>query len=247
MQAGTPLFTRTPAWQKRNLSTALGGWAELKHDLLLYSEQPMAAEMGGGGDGGPPAPIVLAYVEPNLPFWDAALSLLAFQDQALTRLNANTDHLKGINKELRERMENLRTITRQELRGEQVSEDDMQGMAEIGGWAEQLTFNILKTDRLPERERHLGVVADVYAYNGDVLEEAVGAADALYTVVEINGTTVVAVGPVFSYYEFPSRTRLTDEEWQARLVKGAPPRPTWLNDIVVPVPKFNTKEREPTM
>jgi hypothetical protein len=87
----------------------------------------------------------------------------------------------------------------------------------------------------------VGVVADVYAYNADVLEEAVGAVDALYTVVDINGTTVVAVGPVFSYYEFKSGTRLTDEEWQAKLNTSPPPRPTWLREIMVPVPKLNTK------
>lgn len=239
---GTPLFAATPAWQKRNLSTALGGWAELKHDLLLYSEQPAAAEMGGGGGGGPPAPIILAYVEPNLSFWDAALSLLAFQDQSLTRLQANTPHLRGLNKELRAKMETMRRITRQELNHEKVSESDMVELAQIGGWAEYLTFNILKTDRLPERERHLGVVADVYAYNAQVLEEAVGAVDALYTVVEINGTTVVAVGPVFSYYEFQSPSRLTDEEWQAKLNTAPPARPSWLRELIVSMPKLNTKE-----
>ncbi|WP_460555965.1 DUF3160 domain-containing protein [Hymenobacter daeguensis] len=244
-EAGTPLFAGTPAWQQRNLSTALGGWAELKHDLLLYAEQPQAAEMGGGGGGGPPEPIILAYVEPNLPFWDAALDLLAFQDKALTRLQANTPHLSGLNKELREKLETVRKIAQQELRHEQVSKADMVEMAQIGGWAEFLTFSILKTDRLSERERHLGVVADVYAHNADVLEEAVGAVDALYTVVEINGTTVVAVGPVFSYYEFQSPSRLTDEEWQARLATSPPARPTWLRALIVPVPELNTKEREP--
>ncbi|MCS2582582.1 DUF3160 domain-containing protein [Bacteroides sp. BFG-551] len=40
-------------------------WAELKHDAILYGEQPMAAECGGAG---PPDPIVVGYVEPNLPF-----------------------------------------------------------------------------------------------------------------------------------------------------------------------------------
>ena len=243
--AGTPLFARTPAWQKRNLSTALGGWAELKHDLLLYSERPMAAEMGDGG-GGPPEPTVLAYVEPNVPFWDAALALLAFQDEALNRLNVNTDHLEGINKELREKITSLRTIAQQELRGEQVSESDMLEMAQIGGWAEQVTFNILKTDHLSDRERHVAVVADVYAYNEDLLEVGVGAADALYAVVDINGTTVVAVGPVFSYYEFKSPTPLTDEEWQAKLKTSPPPRPTWLRELLIPLPNLNPKsDREP--
>ncbi|GAA4347397.1 hypothetical protein GCM10023185_02480 [Hymenobacter saemangeumensis] len=242
---GTPLFARTPAWQKRNLSTALAGWAELKHDLLLYTEQPIAAEMGGGGEG-PPEPDVLAYVEPNLPFWEAALELLAYQDRTLTRLKVNTEHLSEINKELRETIEKMRTISQLELRGEKVSQEYMREMAYVGGWAERLTFQILKTDQMPDRERHMGVVADVYAHNADVsnntiLEVGVGTADALYTIVDINGAAVVAVGPVFSYYEFSSPNRLTDEEWQARLAKSPPPRPTWLQELIVPLPKLNTK------
>lgn len=241
----TPLFAQTPAWQQRNLSTALAGWTELKHDLILYSEQPMAAEMGGGGGGGPPDPIILAYVEPSLPFWEAAISLLNYQDRALTKLQINTDHLSGINKEIREKLAQMRSITQQELRGEKLSEAAMIDLTQIGGWAEQVTFNILKTDRLPDREKHLGLVADVYAYNAgtseSILEEAVGAADALHIVVEINGTTVVAVGPVFSYYEFKSATRLTDEEWISRLATNPPARPTWLRNLLVPVPRLNTK------
>lgn len=242
----TPLFARTPAWQQRNLSTALAGWTELKHDLILYSEQPMGAEMGGGGGGGPPDPIILAYVEPNVPFWEAATSLLAYQDQALTKLKVNTEHLSGINKEIRDKLAQMRTISQQELRGEKLSEATMIDLTQIGGWAEQITFNILQTDKLPDHEKHLGLVADVYAYNAgtseSVLEEAVGAADALHVVVEINGTTVVAVGPVFSYYEFKSPTRLTDEEWLTKLAASPPPRPTWLRDLLVPVPTLNTKK-----
>lgn len=61
-----PGFMQTPEWGYKNLNTALASWAELKHDAILYGEQPMAAECGGAG---PPDPIVVGYVEPNLPFW----------------------------------------------------------------------------------------------------------------------------------------------------------------------------------
>lgn len=43
-----------------------GFLGRVKHDAILYGEQPMAAECGGAG---PPDPIVVGYVEPNLPFW----------------------------------------------------------------------------------------------------------------------------------------------------------------------------------
>jgi len=236
-----PYFARTPAWQRRNLSTALGGWAELKHDLLLYTEQPMGAEQGGGG-GGPPPPHHLGYVEPNLPFWDRAVALLAFQNQALHRLHANTPHLDGLNQDLSLLVGKLQKLARKEVAHQKLTIDEMNDLTAIGGQVEELTLRTLKlqsTDPLPDRERHVGVVADVYAYNQDVLEEAVGTADALYVVVDINGVPVLACGAIFSYYEFTSGTRLTDEEWRAQLAQKPRPRPTWLRDLIVPVPALN--------
>ncbi|QKG51594.1 DUF3160 domain-containing protein [Hymenobacter sp. BRD67] len=236
-----PLFTRTPAWQRRNLSTALGGWTELKHDLLLYSEQPMGAEMGGGG-GGPPPPHHLGYVEPTIPFWENALALLDFQAQALHRLHANTPHLDSLNKDLRKLTAKLYRLASKEVAHQALSLEEMKDLSHIGGEVESLTLRTLKLnggDPLPERERRVALAADVYAYNSDVLEEAVGAADALYVVVEVNGTPVLMRGAVFSYYEFVSTKRYTDEEWQAQLAKSPPPRPIWLHDLIVPVPALN--------
>ena len=239
-----PYFARTPAWQRRNLSTALAGWAELKHDLLLYTEQPSAAEMGGGG-GGPPGPNHLAYVEPNLPFWERSLALLALQETTLRRLHANTPHLDSLNHEIRALVGKLHDLAKKEVAHEKLTTDEMNDLTLIGGEVETLTLQTMKLhygDPLPDRERHLGTVADVYAYNETVLEEAVGAADVLYVVVDLNGAPVLARGAILSYYEFTSPTRLTDEEWKARLLTSAPPRPQWLRDLIVPVPALNRSD-----
>jgi hypothetical protein len=241
-----PYFARTPAWQRRNLSTALGGWAELKHDLLLYTEVPMGAEMGGG-DGGPPPPDHLGYVEPNLPFWERALGLLAFQNQTLHRLHANTPHLDSLNRDLQRLVTKLHDLAKKEVAHQKLTTAEMNDLVAIGGEVERLTLRTLKlseSDPLPDRERHIGSVADVYAFNQDVLEEAVGYADALYVVVDINGTPVLARGAIFSYYEFTSNNRLTDEEWRAQLKKAPRARPTWLRDLIVSVPALYTSEAE---
>ena len=236
-----PPFARTPAWQRRNLSTALGGWAELKHDLLLYTEQPSGAE-AGGATWGPPPPLHQSYVEPNLPFWDGALALLTQQERSLSLLKVNTEHLTGLNKEIQALVTNLRNMARKQLRHQPLTRAEQQRLSYIGGEVEGLTIQILKTTQLPDRERHLGVVADVYTFNGDALEEAVGAADAICVAVEIGGTWVLAQGAVFSYYEFTSPERLTDEEWRVKLAKQPPPRPSWLQDLIVPVKALNTQQ-----
>jgi hypothetical protein len=240
-----PYFARTPAWQRRNLSTALGGWAELKHDLLLYTEQPSGAEMGGGGYG-PPPPHHLAYVEPNLPFWERALALLDFQNETLHRLHANTPHLDGLNADIRKLVSKLHDLAKKEVAHQNLTTEEMNDLVTIGGEVEQLTLatlNVPGLDRLPDRERYVALAADVYAYNEDVLEEAVGNADALFVVVEINGLPVLARGAIFSYYEFTSPERLTDEAWQARLRKAPQARPSWLRDLIVPVKKLDINSR----
>src|SRR5262249_59276768 len=61
--AGYPSFMRNAAWTDKNLSTALGSWAELKHDTVLYGKQS-GAECGGGD-----VPVVRGYVEPNVELY----------------------------------------------------------------------------------------------------------------------------------------------------------------------------------
>ena len=62
-----PYFATTPAWEKKNLNTALGSWAELRHDTILYGKQS-GAECGGEEEYvHPPDP--KGYVEPNVEFY----------------------------------------------------------------------------------------------------------------------------------------------------------------------------------
>ena len=85
-----PGFMQTPEWGYKNLNTALASWAELKHDAILYGEQPMAAECGGAG---PPDPIVVGYVEPNLPFWRKMENILQATRLILQQNDSMTDDL----------------------------------------------------------------------------------------------------------------------------------------------------------
>ncbi len=91
-------------------------------------------------------------------------------------------------------------------------------------------------------ERCVAVVADVYNYNGEYLEEAVGAVDEIYVVTEINGKPYLTKGAVFSYYEFTENQPLSDEEWGTRVTSGnVPERPVWLKEIMVNSPTLESK------
>ena len=94
-------------------------------------------------------------------------------------------------------------------------------------------------------DRKVALVADVYTANADnnpdksILFEAVGGADEIYVVVELDGCLYLTRGAVLSYREFTQpigQPRLTDEEWQQQLEKN--PRkgvPEWINRIIVPL------------
>ena len=100
-------------------------------------------------------------------------------------------------------------------------------------------------DDVQGADKKVALVADVYTANADnnpeksILFEAVGDADEIYVVVEIDGYLYLTRGAVLSYREFIQpidMPRLTDEEWQEQLEKN--PRkgvPEWMNTIIVPL------------
>jgi hypothetical protein len=68
------------------------------------------------------------------------------------------------------------------------------------------------------------------------LEEATGQPTRIYVILP-DSPWRVAVGAVYSYYEFtvPTSGRLTDEAWQAQLAGGKnPPQPDWTQLFVAP-------------
>jgi hypothetical protein len=209
--------------------------------MLLYSEQPYAAEAGEGG--GPPPPMHISYVEPNMTFWRKSLELLELQNKTLTDLNLMTNAIQSNSKDLKEIAEFLLKISEKELSRENLTHDEFQKLSWIGGEIEYLTFRICGTnDHLPEKEKQVALVADVYSYNGTFLEEAVGTADEIYVVAEINGKPYITRGAVFSYYEFTSEEPLTDEAWQSRLLSNnIPERPKWTNEITVETNSLESK------
>ncbi len=235
-----PLFMKTPSWERKNLSTSLAAWTELKHDMLLYAEQPYAAQAGEGG--GPPPPQHISYVEPNVAFWTKALELVDFQEKKLTQFNLLGENIQRINAELKEIGTLLLTVSEKELANEIITAKEFESLDWLGGQIEYLTFRIFDSDHLPEKERLVALVADVYQYNGEYLEEAVGMVDEIYVITEINGKPYLTKGAVFSYYEFNNGQPLSDEEWQKQLLEGKDiKRPTWLNGITVKTSSLESK------
>ena len=239
-------FMRTQQWDKKNLNTALASWAELKHDAILYAKQPFAAECGGGG---PEEPVVMAYVEPNVRFWQAAIDLLDKTSKVLDDCGLQTDETRRYSEALHEQAEFLLAVSKKELVGQRLSDEEYYQIEHIGASFEYLSLDLLREgdewlsgwNDVQGTDRRIAVVADVYTANGlnnpkkSILYEAVGPVDEIYVVVEIGGNLYLTRGAVFSYREFHrplDAQRMTDEEWQRTLEKHPEEGlPSWMKPL----------------
>ena len=88
-----------------------------------------------------------------------------------------------------------------------------------------------------ERRRLLGAfgLAGLGLFAGSVLEEGVGDVNFVVVAIDNAGDRAAYVGPIYSYYEFISPQRLTDEAWQQRIVsRQLPDRPSWTRSFQAP-------------
>ncbi len=256
---GYPYFMLTPEWQKKDLNAALASWAELKHDAILYAKQPFGAECGGGG---PPEPVVTGFVEPNVKFWRKAISLLDATNDVLARYALTTEKGKRTTDRLREEAQFLLRISEAELAGKKLDDGDYDHIKAIGATFENISLDLVRDEEqylmgwsdVEGTDRKVALIADVYTANADnnpekgVMYVAVGLADEIYCVVEVDGFLWLMRGAVLSYRETQRPLdvlRLTDEEWQKNLETSPDEgRPAWMQDIMVPLketPKTNEK------
>jgi len=234
-----PAFMQTQAWVRKDLHTALGSWTELKHDTILYAKQVMA-ELGGGPEEGPPH----GYVEPNPEAFARLLALAQMTRDGLESRGLLTDLTRFNLENLMTELEFLKAAAESELAGQSLSDDDYWHIKYFGGVLEQLTLAAADTQDPSDRnleDQKAALIADVATgldQTGQLaaLEEAIGQPTEMYVVLP-DEPWRMAVGAVFTYYEFPVPIsgRMTDEQWQEDVEAGnAPPPPDWTSSFMAP-------------
>jgi hypothetical protein len=131
------------------------------------------------------------------------------------------------------------------MNGTEISTDDYWHMFYWGGSLEQFTLAAADTEpgggRPILEDQKAALVADVatgMTPDGTLsaLEEAIGQPTIIYVVLP-GQPTRVAIGAVYSYYEFPVPVsgRMTDEQWQAMVEAGKnPSAPDWTSLFIAP-------------
>lgn len=235
-------FYNTPDWQRKELNTALASWATLKHDAILYAEQPMLAECGGGEELPPPTPMV--FVEPNVKFWNELSRLVADTKDWLEKGGYLSEELEEKTGNLLENITMCKKVAEKEARGEAPNMADRGNLKRIGSTLEWMTLGLIDPDvemnswdDMTGADRSVAQVADVFTRNirgcqkCGVLYSACGNANIIYVLVKVDGKTYLTRGASYGYYEFtlpPEHPRLTDEEWQKEVEKGTFSMPSWM-------------------
>ena len=233
-----PDFMRTAAWEAKGLQTGLGSYAELKHDTILYAKQSFAAEGGFEPLVEPPR----HWVEPDPVAWERMGSVIdLLQDGLRNRgLVSTGDDYDALMTGVGGMLKRLAGIARHELDGLPISQADNDWLESIGSVLEALWIQTSDWDDtlgMPSADdTDAALIADIMRSTLAYLEIGTGRIDRILVLVPNDrGHFQVAVGGVFSYYEFwqdAALGRPTDEEWRAMLDAGrAPERPAWQSPI----------------
>ena len=227
-----PAVMRGRPWQRKQLQTQLASWAELRHDTILYAKQSYTM--------GIVCEYPTGYVEPYPEVYARVAMLAEEAGRQLDALGSATPRVASFLTEFAGIVRKLEALARKELAAEAFTKDEREWVKSaiqaktVGGgcgpprviytgWYPKLLYG-------GRPELWEPTIADVHTdpNTGRVLEVGVGDANFVVVAIDNRADRAAYVGPVYSYYEFPSAVRLTDEAWRAQL--GGPQeveRPEW--------------------
>ncbi|MGB8028381.1 MAG: DUF3160 domain-containing protein [Terracidiphilus sp.] len=220
-------------WNTKRIQTGLASWATLRHATVLVNERT-TAECGEGGFEA----IVLrpprGYVEPDPKTFEAIASMFDQMEQVVAKSANFSGSLPqdpssdktaqplqaGIIRRLQSTASKARlfeAMAQKELQNQPLADSDYDAILHVGAVAEHdfLVYNSLASaDLALSTPNPMMKVADVAGGGGvPYLEAAVGRPLEWDQVVPYFGRREIVKGSVYSYYEFPSTTPLTDIDW----------------------------------
>ena len=230
---GYPGFMLNDAWTNKALMTAMGSWAELRHDTILYAKQSYTIVPTGG-----PAPkIQKGYVEPYPEVYSRLAALVRLMQNGLESRGLLVDSFSSKLENIANVFEKLTELSIKELQNEQLTDADIYYINRVAEYIEKAaSYDDPAYDPWTSAaDDRMAVIADVHTnpeldYE-EVLEVGVGNPFVIYVVVQDHrGNLRLTRGATFSYYEFehPMSDRLTDEDWQDMLDNDPPPLPEWM-------------------
>ena len=227
--ANSPDFTKTKAWKRKQLSTVLGSWVNLRYETIAYVEQ-IAAEAGEGGYERLNIGMPRGYVEPNPVFFQKLNDGFGKISNRFKRIIKNPELRDAVVERIdkyRKHLKALETIARKELDNIILTDEEYAEILYIGRTIEH--FILIMGSIGPREEGHYGLstapdndslrkIVDVQKVppmlGTETLYEALGFAHEINVIVPYYGRRQIVRGPVYSYYEFRSNDQWNSEKWK---------------------------------
>jgi hypothetical protein len=220
---GMPKFMKSEKWTDKNIHTALGSYAELKHDTILYMKQAVA-EMGGGPD----LSIPYNYVEPNVEVYARLKWLAEYTKEHLRIRDMLNEPSVNILDSMIEMQKVLMNVSVKELTNQEITAEENEMLYTYGGRIDSMvqTMNYMMWEENIDtgNDYTTALVADIATVapnssypSTNYLEIGNGLPLEIYVVCRTNGKTFLARGALFNYYELLSNERLTDLKWHELL------------------------------
>ena len=228
---GYPGFMNNEAWQDKSLQTAMGSWAELRHDTLLYAKSPFGSLCAGG------APEMKGYVEPYPELYSRLASMTRLTKEGLENRGTTLTLLINRLTEMITIFDELVELSIKELENNPLTETDLEYIHYVGERLGDLC-NFEETvyeGYLDDSDLYSAIIADVFTdpVHRKALEVGIGYPYKIYVIVQDEaGNLRLTQGATFSYYEFlqPMTQRLNDEEWFEMLRTNPPDIPEWIEN-----------------
>ncbi len=222
-----PDYMRTDVWAAKATQAGLGSFAELKHDTILYTKQAVAE----GGDEAP-IPDRRNWVEPEPSAFGRLAAMAELMRSGLDERDLLAADQSALLRDVGDLFSFFQEVAQDELAGVPLSERANDRLTYGGGAFEGLWYRSSdQTKTGLDADEDAAIVADVASGPDGILEVGTGRIDRILVLVpDDRGTFQVAMGGVYSYYEFTSSPgeRLSDEAWRAKLDAGdQPERPAW--------------------
>lgn len=238
---GWPQHMQSDAWARKDLSSLLGSWTELKHDTALYAKQ-VYAEMGGGG-----------VEEADDRGWVETEPVVFGKLSALSQATADGLERLGLLEEedaenlgiLAELCRRLMVIAEKELKNELPTEEEFELIRTVGGQLEHFWTETVYDEAAglyTPQQAPAALVADVGTDPNGTVRQVGTDVNNIYVIVNVDGSLRLASGSVFGFYQFerPTSERMTDQQWWVELGYspdengnwnyGNPPQaPAWVN------------------
>ena len=234
---GYPDFMRSAEWSRKDLTSFLGSYTELKHDTVLYQKQVLA-ELGA--DGPIPEYDDRGYVEPEPLVYGRLAALSEKTAEGLQSFGMISEEDKEYMQNLSELSKRLKVISEKELREELPSDEEFDLIRNYGATLEHLWLRTVKEEG---REQYrtsdfpAALVTDIATDpDSQTCLQIANAEPAMIAVlVFFDGAVHLTSGTVYQFYQFeqPISERMTDQTWRELCEsydpEYFPPLPEWIS------------------